>query len=238
MKGRRSMKLIHQISHAIKEFIIKYKHGFVLCYFFIYITWFFYLERNVTRFHIIYSKLDDLIPFNEVFVIPYFLWFLYIAVTILYFLFTSKNEFLRLCANLFIGMTICLTIYTLWPNGHHLRVNLNALGRSNIFITILSKLYSMDTATNVFPSIHVFNSIAAFIAIHKSSRLRKLPLVQGGAFLLTVLIIMSTVFLKQHSVMDVFGAFALSIIMYSIVYIPSWSKDKTSEAARQELSKV
>jgi membrane-associated phospholipid phosphatase len=223
--------------HALKQFIIKYKHGVILTYFFIYIAWFTYLERTVTTsFHPIYSKLDDLIPFNEVFIIPYFLWFLYIAVTVIYFLFHEKPDFYRLCANLFIGMTVCLTIYTVWPNGHYLRVDLDSLGRSNIFISMLSEIYKLDTATNVFPSIHVFNSVAALIAIRRNDHLRRIKWLQWGTLLLTVLICMSTVFLKQHSVMDILGGLTLNVIMYFIIYVPSWMKQP--ERARKELSNI
>jgi membrane-associated phospholipid phosphatase len=216
--------------HTVKQLFKQYKHGLVLSYFFIYMVWFMYLERTVTtKFHPIHSKLDDLIPFCEIFVIPYFLWFLYIAVAFIYFLIISKQDFLRLCANLFIGMTICLIIYTVWPNGHYLRQNLAALGRSNIFITLLSSLYSFDTATNVFPSIHVFNSVGAMIAIHKCERLHNIKWLQWSALLLTVLICMSTVFLKQHSIMDVLGALVLNVLLYAIIYAP---KGETSKAKR------
>jgi membrane-associated phospholipid phosphatase len=221
----------------IKNIISKYKHGVILSYFFIYIMWFTYLERTVTTtFTPVYSKLDNLIPFNELFIIPYFIWFLYIFITVGYLLLTSKQDFYKCCANLFIGMTICLIIYTVWPNGHYLRVNLEALGRSNLFIDMLSKIYSMDTATNVFPSIHVFNSVAAFIAINKNEKLHSIKWLQWSTLVLTVMICLSTVYLKQHSVLDIFGGLALNTIMYVIVYIPSW--DKVSKRTNQELSNV
>jgi membrane-associated phospholipid phosphatase len=226
-----------KILKAIKQFILKYKHGVILSYFFIYITWFFYLERTVTtNFHPIYTKLDDLIPFNEYFIIPYFLWFFYIFVTVAYLLFTSKTDFYKCCAYLFIGMTICLTIYTIWPNGHYLRVDLDTLGRKNIFITILSRLYSVDTATNVFPSIHVFNSVGALIAINKNERLHRIKWLQWSAFILTVMICLSTVFLKQHSVLDIFGALVLNAVMYAIVYVPSW--EKAMKSSKHEFSNI
>lgn len=224
---------------SLKQLIKKYKHGAILSYFFIYMAWFTYLERTVTdesEFTRIYSRLDDMIPFIEIFVIPYFLWFLYIFVTVAYFFLTSKSEFYKICAYLFIGMTICLIIYTVWPNGHTLRVDIDSLGRSNIFLDILSGLYGIDTATNVFPSIHVFNSIGAMIAIHKNERLHKIKWLQWSALILTILICLSTVFLKQHSVLDLFSGIALGIIMYVIVYVPSWGKVFHHE--EQELSKV
>ena len=223
---------------AVKQFILKYKHGVILSYFFVYITWFAYLEHTVTtNFHPIHSRLDDLVPFNEYFLIPYLMWFFYIFVTVAYFLLTSKTDFYKCCAYLFIGMTICLIIYTVWPNGtDRLRVNLDALGRHNIFIDIIARLYKVDTPTNVFPSIHVFNSVGALIAINKSEKLHPIKWLQCSAFILTVLICLSTVFLKQHSVMDIFGALTLNIIMYLIIYVPSW--EKASKRVNQELTNV
>ena len=38
----------------------------------------------------------------------------------------------------------------------------------NIFTAAVAALYRTDTCTNVFPSIHVYNSIGTYIAIHKS----------------------------------------------------------------------
>ncbi|HWT26368.1 MAG TPA: phosphatase PAP2 family protein [Mobilitalea sp.] len=226
------MKLLN----ALKQLIIKYKHGLILSYFFIYIIWFGYLERHVKTFTTIHSKLDSLIPFEEIFIIPYLMWFFFIFITVTYLLLTSKADFYRCCAFLFIGMTICLIIYTVFPNGQDLRVDLNSLGRHNIFIDMVAAIYKVDTPANVFPSIHVFNSIGALIAIRKNERLHKMKWLQVSAFILTVLIILSTMFLKQHSTMDVLGAFALSIIMYMIVYIPAWRK--VPKEAKQELTEI
>lgn len=225
-----------KILSALKRLLMKYKHGFILSYFFVYMAWFTYLERNVKEITPVYSKLDDFIPFLEVFIIPYLLWFFYIILTVSYFLLKSKQEFYKICAYLFIGMTVCLIIYTVWPNGHELRVNLEELGRSNIFTVMLSKIYSLDTATNVFPSIHVFNSIGAAIAIHKNERLHKIIWLRWSTDVLTGLICLSTVFLKQHSVVDIFGAIALNIVMYVIIYVPAWGKE--AKQTKQELSKA
>lgn len=221
----------------LKHIISKYKHGLILSYFFIYLIWFTYLEKSITlEFTPVYSRLDNYIPFMEIFAIPYFLWFAYIFVTVLFFFLTSKQDFYKCCAFLFIGMTICLIIYTIWPNGHELRVDIDTLGRNNVFTRMIGRLYSFDTATNVFPSIHVYNSIGAMIAIRKSDKLRPVKWIQIPALILTVLICMSTVFLKQHSILDVFGGIILSVIMYALIYIPT--RNKEVNKAGQELSKI
>ena len=103
------------------KLIKKYSHAWVLLYCLIYMPWFMWLERTVTTdFSVVHLSLDDKIPFMEIFVIPYFLWFAYIFVTVAYFFFKDRGEFYRCSAYLFIGMTICLLIYTIWPNGHDL----------------------------------------------------------------------------------------------------------------------
>lgn len=185
--------------------------------------WFTALEKSVTtNYTPIHIWLDDIIPFNEFFIIPYLLWFLYIAITVVYFFFTSKEDFYKICAYLFIGMTICLMIYTIWPNGQNLRPSFFA--NDNILTDMVKRLYIQDTSTNVFPSIHVFNSIGAHIAIVSSKRLKNNKLVKMLSLLLAILISLSTVFLKQHSAMDGFGAIILGSIMYLLVYVPDYSK--------------
>ena len=203
--------------NILKQFISKYKHGWVLFYFFIYMAWFLYLEgRTDVNFTPIHIKLDDLVPFNELFVIPYFLWFAYIAGAVLLFFFKSKEDFYKCTAFLFIGMTICLIIYTIWPNGQNLRPSV--FPRDNFLTDMVKGLYQTDTSTNVCPSIHVFNSIAVHIAISRSSLFDKHKIIKAGSFILMIAICLSTVFLKQHSVFDGICAVALSCVMYVLVY--------------------
>ena len=84
--------------------------------------WFTHLEKTVTsHYRLIHFSPDDLIPFCEAFVIPYLLWFAYVAVVVIYFFFRDKDDYFRACTFLFTGMTVFLIVSTLWPNGHDLR---------------------------------------------------------------------------------------------------------------------
>lgn len=209
----------------LKAFFMRYRHAWILLYFLIYLPWFLALEKAVTtNYTPVKMGLDDLIPFNELFVIPYYLWFAFIFVVVAYFFLTSKTDYYKCCAFLFIGMTICLIIYTIWPNGQNLRPDLDALGRNNILIDIMRKLYATDTSTNVCPSIHVFNSIGVQIAIFHSDALKKHKWIQYATLVLTILICLSTVFLKQHSAFDGICAILLAAVLYVVVYVPDYSK--------------
>lgn len=201
----------------MKQLLHKYKHAWVFLYGLIYFPWFAYLENHVTHnYSIIQTSFDKKIPFIEYFVIPYLLWFLFLAVAILYFFFTNKADFYRLMVFLMIGMTLFLVISTLFPNGQALRPT--HFERNNIFVELTKYVYQTDTPTNVFPSIHVYNSLGVYIAVQNSEQLKKYPWVQALAFIIASLIILSTMFLKQHSVVDAIGAGIVAIIAYCFVY--------------------
>ena len=202
----------------MKKFYERYKHAIpLIVYAFIYLSWFSYLERTVQNPQtIIHMKWDDMIPFCEVFVIPYYLWFGYVSIVVLYLLFKNKQDYYRACTFLFTGMTIFLLVSTLWPNGHHLRPAV--MPRDNIFTRMVAHLYSIDTPTNLWPSIHVYNSIGAHLAVVHNQSLAQKKYIRISSFVLCISIILSTMFIKQHSMFDVLTAFLMAGIMYIVVY--------------------
>lgn len=205
-----------------KEFWKRYRHFVpVLVYMIFYMSVFTYVEnRSGVHLHLLSSKYDSLIPFCELFIIPYFLWFAYVAFAVVFFgiIESERRQFYLLCTNLCIGMTVFLIVSLIWPNGHTLRPAV--FPRDNIFTDMVAALYRTDTSTNVFPSIHVFNSIAVHAAVMNSETLKKHPVIRVGSFILCISIIASTVFLKQHTVLDVVGAFIMHFATYRLVYQP------------------
>ena len=113
-------------------------------------------------------------------------------------------------------MTLFLVISTLYPNGHLLRPT--EFPRHNIFTFAVQLLYQAVTPTNIFPSIHVFNSIAAHRALVNNPRLGRNRLIRGGSFVLMVSIILATMFLKQHTILDVVVALAMARICWFFMY--------------------
>ncbi len=203
----------------MKKLFAKYKHGLWLLYVFFYFPCFSYLEKHVTtQFHEIYMPIDDKIPFCEFFIIPYYLWFVFVAGAVLFFFLIDAFDFNRFCVFLGIGMTLFIVISAVYPNGHYLRPEV--FPRENFCTDLVRGLYETDTATNLFPSIHVYNSIAVTLAVLYSRHLKGKRLIRWGTVILAVLIILSTVFLKQHSVFDVITAFALAAITWLFIYSP------------------
>ena len=143
----------------LKQFVKKYWLALpALLYTCIYFPWFGHLEDTVTKhYRVIYHPLDDVIPFCEVFIIPYLLWFAYVVAVIVLLFFIDQKSYIRCCVFMAVGMTLFLIISTLFPNGHHLRPQV--MPRDNVFTDLIAGLYLTDTSTNIFPSIinpHIF----------------------------------------------------------------------------------
>lgn len=202
----------------VKNIYLKYKHVIpLLIYMPIYLGWFTWLEKTNTKdYTVIHVSADDYIPFCEIFIVPYFLWFLYVSAVVIFLCLKNKQEYYKACTFLFTGMTIFLIISTLWPNGHHLR--LTEMPRDNIFTQAVAMLWKTDTPTNLWPSIHVYNSMGAHFAVMRSAEFVNKKGIRIASGILAFSIILSTLFLKQHSVFDVVTALALGSIMYLAVY--------------------
>lgn len=92
-----------------------------------------------------------------------------------------------------------------------------AFERDNVLTRFMAGFYQFDTNTNVCPSLHVIGSFAAMFGGWHTKRFST-PVWRTVLVVLTVLISISTVFLKQHSVLDIPPALALSLIAYVLVY--------------------
>ena len=202
----------------IKQLLYKYKHAIVVLYFPIYMTWFVLLEKRTNvHFTDIHCIVDDWIPFNEIFIIPYLLWFLYVFVVLAFLFFQTDhiNDFYHTAAVLILGMTTSLLIYTIFPNMQSMRPT--SFDRDNVFLRIITILYKTDTDTNVLPSIHVFNSLAIHAGVCRCHAFQKHKWIRVASLILCSLICLSTMFLKQHSFLDVVAAFALFLLIEHLV---------------------
>ena len=126
-------------------------------YMLVFLSGFFLLElHEPSDVHIIHCAVDDLIPFNEWFVLPYFLWYAWVPVFMLYFMIRDREAYLRLCFVMFAGATFCLFVYLLAPNGLNLRQEITS---QNFCAQIVRFLRRVDPPNNVCPSIHVSSTV-------------------------------------------------------------------------------
>ncbi|MEE3488452.1 MAG: phosphatase PAP2 family protein [Bulleidia sp.] len=210
----------YSVSGSKWELLLKYfQDAFpMIVYCLVYLIFFHALEKGVPgSYHVIHSDIDDHIPFLEIFIIPYLGWFFYVGYHAVKMYIHDRKEYHRLCTMLVIGMSVFILVSAVWPNRLLLRPV--AMPRNNIFTDMVKELYVADTPTNVFPSIHVFNTLAVITAVWSSdSAYARKPFMRYGTLIFGILIILSTMFLKQHSAIDVTCAFLMWYLCRVLVY--------------------
>lgn len=208
----------------------EYRHLFLLLFWPIYGVVFNMVERSykVDKYFPIYSEIDDMIPFCEYFLIPYLFWFVFLAGMVLYTLLFDINSFRKYMQFIIISYSVTIIIYLIFPNCQNLRPT--EFVRENIFTDIIRNYYEFDTNTNVCPSLHVIGSLAVASAAMHTKGFKK-PWIKACFWVVAILISISTVFVKQHSIIDVLAAVPLCLCVYGLVYKYQPSK---REALRKE----
>lgn len=195
----------------------QYRHLWWLLFWPVYLLRYFLIELfNPARtYHVMHCVLDDRIPFNEGFLFFYVCWYFFIVGIHLYTLLYDVDTFKRYSKFLCVSITMSTAVFLLYPSCQNLRPV--EFPRDNLLSRAMGLIYAVDTSTNVFPSEHVIGALAALAAAAHAEHLRN-PKRLASLTLLTILICCSTLFLKQHSVLDVLGALPICAISYLLCY--------------------
>lgn len=173
-------------------------------------------QRLSTPVVIVHTLLDDWIPFCEWFVIPYVMWYGLLAGSILFFLFVERETLRKMLTMMVLGLAVSTVIFVVCPNGIDFRPE--TFPRENVLTNVVGWLYQNDQPENVCPSIHVLHSLSIWAAVHHSPLLRQHRWVEPACAVLAVLICLSTVFIKQHSVVDIAASTILNGVLYVLIY--------------------
>lgn len=192
------------------------KHLLLLLYWPIYGSFFFFVEKvyQPDSYYSVYCPLDDAIPFCEIFLIPYLFWFVYLVGMHVYTLIFDVEAFRKMMHFIMITYSVTIIIYLLFPTCQDLRPA--EFERDNVLTRFMASYYAFDTNTNVCPSIHVIGSLAVmFTSFHCKDFGKRTKIVFA---VIGVLISISTVFVKQHSILDILAALPISAIAYVVCF--------------------
>lgn len=203
----------------IKAWMKEHTRWYCLLYYIFYLIAFEILEQVAVPKYMIHCALDDKIPFISFFVIPYFLWYVALVGSFAYLLLKDCENYLNLCLMCFAGMTFCLVIYAVLPNGVNLRTE---LPNDGLLCRMMGMIYAIDPSTNVCPSIHVSSTTAIMVALWKSEKLHSKVWFQVVNVVVGVAICISTVFVRQHSVIDVICGALVTVVLYFAAYHTKW----------------
>ncbi len=191
-----------------------------------------YLNTNHTNGTDIMTTIDHQIPFLPQFIIPYIGWYFFIIFYLIYFFQKDRKIYYEsLLANNF-GMIISYLVYFFFQT----TVPRPLLVNDDFFTNLVRFIYSNDQPFNCFPSIHVLTTFIIMYAMYRSeinSLFHRYFIYIFGSF-----IILSTVFVKQHSILDGVASIILVCSLFTIVNkfeLASYllAKEKTLKPAYQ-----
>lgn len=172
------------------------------------------------------TPLDQAIPFIKYFAVPYGVWIFYIYVCIVYFFKRDRTTYYRAMLLYTICALTCYGIYLVFQT----TVPRPEVIGNDPFAQLVRFIYNRDQPFNCFPSIHCFSSymVMRLMLSSPARNWKNVMLISG----MSLLIIASTLFMKQHVVWDVIGGIALVEIYYFLFYtMPELYR---SRLARQE----
>lgn len=167
------------------------------------------------QFHLVHCFIDDMIPYCEWFIIPYLTWHVLIGIVWLYTLIYETENFRKIAKYFILTFGVTMVIYLIYPT--YLNLRPETVPMVSILSYIVKFLYLVDTPENVCPSLHIIGMFGMFFwswdARGKASLFWKIVMV-----IATVLIVLSTLFLKQHSVVDVVAALPIALIGWLLCF--------------------
>lgn len=217
----------------MKKYFLKNTHILWFLFLPVYFLVFGLIEKNIRDdYWVSYCILDDYIPFIKEFVVAYILWYPLLIGTAIWTFLKDTQAFKRYAYSMTVGLSLSIAICIFLPNGQNLRPEIVS---TDIFSSCIGLLYSIDTNTNVFPSMHVVATIAAVAAVYDTKTIKS-RVVKPAVLILGILICLSTVFIKQHSILDVFCGLGIGLVICFLVYflIKSRKKSNQSEQPSQQ----
>ena len=170
------------------------------------------LNNNPREAVILSTDIDDKIPFLPIFILPYIIWYAFILGYLIYFWYKDTRVYLKTLTMIVIGELVCFVIYFFFQT----TVPRPGLVGDGILIELVGMIYSHDQPFNAFPSIHVLTTFAIILGninISNKHIIHSIFVPVMGS-----LIIISTLFVKQHYILDMFASMFLTSFIYGIVF--------------------
>lgn len=148
------------------------------------------------------TNIDKATPFLKAFIIPYVIWYPYIFLILVYLCLRDKKVYYKILFSLNIGFVVSYVIFYLFQTV----VIRPDLVQNDILTKLVYVVYKNDKPFNCFPSLHVLTTYFVMKGINEIDENKNIKILTG---IIGTLIILSTLFVKQHVIMDVVFAILL-----------------------------
>lgn len=162
-----------------------------------------YLNKPGDKVYSLVTEFDRATPFIPVFAVPYAGWIFYILLCLVYFFRKDPALYYKTLTSYVICASVCYCIYSFYQT----TVPRPSVTGEGPLEALVRYLYKRDQPFNCFPSIHCFSSYLMMKALYTSGfkTLRNRLVIYG----LSITIIISTLLVKQHVILDALSAIIL-----------------------------
>jgi membrane-associated phospholipid phosphatase len=188
---------------------------------------YFFLNHDGNGAYSLVTDFDRVTPFLKVFVVPYLFWYIFLVFGLLYLCSLNRSGFYKTVLIYDLGILSASLIYYVFQT----TVPRPSLIGDDWLTSMVSFVYQMDQPYNCFPSTHVLTTYLIMRSIQQYSQSAGLKLV---THLIGLSIILSTVLIKQHVILDAIASIIIVEILYRAVHyfaeegIGKWVKRQSS----------
>lgn len=173
---------------------------------------FLFVKLFQGKTHLLNSSIDDKIQFLSIFILIYCLWYVLIFITPYYYYKRDKRVFYKYVTSYIISIIISSIVFVIYPT----EVIRPTLENNNLFNIMTNIIYWVDNpAINCLPSMHCAISMLFILSAFDSKK----TTVSYRLFisLSSIGIMLSTLFVKQHVMIDLITGNIMMTIIYLIV---------------------
>ena len=202
------MNILDIIKNNKKEIIISNVIIFymTMCY---NLPLFLNLYFNIEPCRINLDFIDSKIPFIKFFVIFYVYYYIHIYIFTILIELLNKESFYKYISSSFISCTIGGFILLIFPT--YFEFNNELYSNNSYFDSIFKLLNNAKLQYNAFPSFHI---IKTYIIFRYLNNILKQKCFKILLIIITILISLSTIFIKAHSILDIIAS--IFIVEFSI----------------------
>lgn len=164
--------------------------------------------------------LDNLFPIIPVFALPYLFSYVFWLMAPAVVSVTKKRNFVNYICGLSLAYVIGFLIFVFLPT-YMDRVReglIDYMNKPGIFNWMLNIIYAadgMEKAFNLFPSYHCLISAYCYLGVRKQPEVPKSYRIYS--FIMFILIVLSTLYTKQHYIADCIGGIAIALGCYALM---------------------
>ncbi|MFD2114695.1 phosphatase PAP2 family protein [Paenibacillus yanchengensis] len=159
-----------------------------------------------------YFWIDTKIPFITWFVIPYVIWMPILYLGFIYIGLKNKPLFWKTIITYNAAVMVCNVIFILFPT----YVPRPEIINNDLLSYAVTLVYSNDEPLNCLPSVHVLTSYILLITMNRHKLLTFKWRIVFSVILWSI--IFSTIFIKQHALIDLIAGIALGEVVYRAVH--------------------